>query len=139
VWGSAPNDIFAVGAEGAIFHYDGTDWTPMVSGLEDSGEYLNTVWGLSANDVYAPASTGVLHYDGTTWKPLAGVPSCEHFSVWGTAPDNLFVTNLCGVDHWDGATWAYMDPGGFVATELWGTGPLSLLANTGQSIYRGTR
>jgi hypothetical protein len=138
VWGSGPDDVFAVGDSGAVFHYDGSGWTPMTSGLEDSGEFLNAVWGLSSTDVYAAASNGVLHYDGTGWSLLPGLPPCEHFSVWGTAPDNLFVANECGVEHYDGETWAYMDPGGFV-TELWGTGPLNLLANTDGYVYRGTR
>ena len=29
IWGAAPNDVFAVGAAGAIVHYDGRTWTPM--------------------------------------------------------------------------------------------------------------
>ena len=138
VWGSGPNDVFAVGDDGGIFHYDGISWTPMTSGLEGSGEYLNTVWGLSSTDVYAAASNGVLHWDGVSWSPLPGVQECEHYSVWGTSPSNLFVANICGIDHWDGSTWAYMDPGGF-ATELWGTGPVRVLANSDGYIYRGTR
>jgi hypothetical protein len=138
VWGSGPNDVFAVGADGAVFHYDGSGWEPMVSGLEETGEYLNTVWGLSSTDVYAAASNGVLHYDGTEWSLLPGLPSCEHYSVWGTAADNLFVANDCGIEHYDGDTWAYMDPGGFVS-ELWGTGPLNLLSNSDGYVYRGIR
>lgn len=138
VWGTGPGDVFAVGADGGIFHYDGASWTQMASGLEGTGEYLNAVWGLSSTDVYAAASNGVLHYDGTSWSPLPGVLECEHFSVWGSAADDLFVANVCGIDHWDGGTWAYMDPGGF-ATELWGAGPLHVLANTNGGISLGGR
>ena len=101
VWGSGPNDVFAVGDDGGIFHYDGISWTPMTSGLEGSGEYLNTVWGLSSTDVYAAASNGVLHWDGVSWSPLPGVQECEHYSVWGTSPSNLFVANICGIS----GTW----------------------------------
>lgn len=138
VWGSGPDDVFVVGDNGAIFHNDGTGWSPMTSGLEDSGEYLNSVWGLSGTDVYAAASNGVLHYDGTSWTPLAGAQECEHFSVWGSAADDLFVSNVCGIDHFDGSTWAYMDPGGFV-TELWGFGPHHVLTNPFGAIARGSR
>jgi hypothetical protein len=138
VWGSAANDVFAVGDDGGIFHYDGTAWTPMESGLEGSGEYLNSVWGLSSTDVYAAASNGVLHYDGVEWSPMPDADTCEHFSVWGSASDDLFVANVCGIEHWDGSTWAYMDPGGF-ATELWGFGPRNVLTNSDQFVYRGTR
>ena len=85
-----------------------------------------------------PLEDCVLHWDGVSWSPLPGVQECEHYSVWGTSPSNLFVANICGIDHWDGSTWAYMDPGGF-ATELWGTGPVRVLANSDGYIYRGTR
>jgi hypothetical protein len=138
VWGTGANDVFAVGDEGGIFHYDGTAWTAMTSGLEGTGEYLNSVWGFSSTDVYAAASNGVLHYDGTSWSPLPGVEECEHYSVWGSSPNDLFVANVCGIGHWDGSTWADMDPEGFV-TELWGTGPHNVLTNTNGGIYRGRR
>lgn len=138
VWGTSATDVFAVGDDGGIFHYDGTSWSAMESGLEGSGEYLNTVWGLSPTDVYAAASNGVLHYDGTTWSPLAGAQECEHLSIWGSAADDLFVVNQCGIDHWNGSTWAYMDAGGFV-TEVWGTGPHNVLTNTNGGIARGSR
>lgn len=137
VWGSGPADVF-VGGEEAIFHYDGTSWTPMVSGLEGTGEYVNVLWGLSATDVYAATSVGMLHYDGTSWSPLAGAQECEHYSVWGSSSNDLFVANDCGIDHWDGSTWAYMDPQGFVS-ELWGTGPHHVLTNGNGGIYRGRR
>jgi hypothetical protein len=138
VWGSGPSDVFVAGDSGAVFHYDGAAWNPMVTGIENIEVYINTLWGLSGTDVYAAWSEGVLHYDGTSWSPLPGLPTCEHYSVWGTAADNLFVADGCGIQHWDGSTWAYMDPGGGV-TELWGTGPLSLLTNADGYVFRGTR
>jgi hypothetical protein len=138
VWGTGPDDVFAAGEDGGIFHYDGTSWSQMTSGLEETGEYLNVVWGLSSTDVYATASNGLLHYDGVSWSPVAGAEECEHIGIWGSGPDDLFVSNLCGISHWDGDTWAYMDPGGF-ATELWGTSPTHVLANTNGGIYRGRR
>jgi hypothetical protein len=48
VWGSAPDDVFAVGYDGVILHYDGAGWQPM----EASGGVasLCAVWG--------PAGTG---------------------------------------------------------------------------------
>jgi hypothetical protein len=32
VWGSAPDDVWAVGSEGLAFHYDGRDWLPQETG-----------------------------------------------------------------------------------------------------------
>ena len=31
VWGSSGRDVFAVGANGTILHYDGSAWSPMGS------------------------------------------------------------------------------------------------------------
>ena len=77
VWGSSGNDVFAVGKNGAVEHYDGKEWTSMVGGLNQfggTGNQMNGVWGISANDVYAADVYGtVLHYDGkTTWRVLTG-------------------------------------------------------------------
>lgn len=138
VWGSGANDVFAAGLDGSIFHYDGTGWTPMVTGLEGSGHVVTGVWGFSSTSVYAPYTGGVLHYDGTEWTPVADLPECPHFSVWGSAENDLFVANVCGIEHWDGSTWTQMDAGG-VATDLWGSGPRNVIANSDYYIYRGTR
>jgi len=41
VYGTGPNDVWAVGANGAVLHFDGNTWTPMNLG---NGETLNAVW-----------------------------------------------------------------------------------------------
>ncbi len=50
VWGTSADDIFAVGRNGTVLHYDGTSWTPMQSGTT---EILRGVWGASSSDVFA--------------------------------------------------------------------------------------
>jgi hypothetical protein len=35
VWGSASDDVFAVGEGGLILHYDGASWSAMASGVTD--------------------------------------------------------------------------------------------------------
>ena len=34
VWGSSGSHVFAVGAEGVIVHFDGTNWSAMTSGVD---------------------------------------------------------------------------------------------------------
>ena len=41
VWGSGGSDVFAVGAGGTIFHFDGNCWTPE----ERDHAMLTGVWG----------------------------------------------------------------------------------------------
>ena len=68
VWGSGPDNIFAVGDSGTILHYNGTAWTAMDSG---STSNLKGVWGSALNDVYAVGDSGIiLHYNGTAWRAM---------------------------------------------------------------------
>ena len=60
VWGSSPRNVFAVGENSVILHYDGNSWSRMESG---SDTYLLGVWGTSGNNVYAVGTNGtILHY-----------------------------------------------------------------------------
>ena len=64
IWGSADDNIWAVGTGGTAVHWDGRVWT---RATEDAPFALNDVWGRSANDVWAVGSGGViLHYDGSS-------------------------------------------------------------------------
>jgi hypothetical protein len=76
VWGSAPDDIYAVGFAGNILHYDGSSWQKMESGTTEN---LEGVWGFVLKDdqgkvtrreVFAVGQNGIiLRYDGTAWQP----------------------------------------------------------------------
>ena len=64
IWGSSDNDIFAVGYNGFILHYDGLTWSAMESGTTT---WLYGVWGNSRNNVFAVGDDGtILHYEGNT-------------------------------------------------------------------------
>jgi len=66
VWGSSSTDIWAVGSNGAMLHYDGSAWT---SAPAPTSRTIFGVWGRSASDVYAVAAGGaVLRYDGSAWS-----------------------------------------------------------------------
>ena len=80
VWGSAPNDVWAVGGSArlasgvpTLLHYDGAAWTSVeVPPLTPTGvRALFKVWGSSATDVYAVGQIGVaIHWDGATWTEV---------------------------------------------------------------------
>ena len=62
MWGSSGSDVFAVGEDGTILHYDGSGWSAMSSGTTNE---LYGVWGSSGSDVFAVGDGGtILHYDG---------------------------------------------------------------------------
>lgn len=82
VWGSAPDDVFAVGGFGRVLHFDGRAWSVMESGTT---RHLFGVWGSSAKNVYAVGQAGtVLHFDGAAWRAIE-LPfpvSTDLHSVW---------------------------------------------------------
>lgn len=95
IWGSAPDDVFAVGDGGTIIYYDGTSWTPMTSGTNNQ---LFGVWGSSSADVYAVGEMGtILHYDGAAWNPEAPLTTKTLCAVWGSGPKDVYFVGLDGV------------------------------------------
>lgn len=117
VWGTGQDDIFFVGVNGTIAHYDGTVVSAMVS---PTSATLYGVWGSGPSDVWAvggdPLRMGetdvVLHYDGSTWTQVA-LPDPAGgalFKVWGAAADDVWVVGQGGaMFHYDGAAWAAVD------------------------------
>jgi hypothetical protein len=66
IWGSAPDDLFAVGSGGAIFRYDGVRWYAMQSPTQLE---LRAVWGFGPTEVYAAGEDGILlRFNGSTWS-----------------------------------------------------------------------
>lgn len=74
VWGSASDDVFAVGELGRILHYDGNAWSRMPD--VDEAE-LMAVWGSGPTDVYA-----VGHVTGTNWRSISYYDGND----WGFQP-----------------------------------------------------
>jgi len=111
VWGSSATDIFAVGADGIILHYDGNPegtWSAMDSSITTNT--LNGVWGSSASDVFAVGDDGIiLHYDGNpegTWSVMDNsISSSTLNDVWGSSPSDVFAVG------WNGTILHYDDDG----------------------------
>ena len=64
--GTGPADVWAVGLEGSVQHFDGTAWMPSPSGTTDN---LRGVWALAPDDAWAVGAHGtMLHWDGMAWQ-----------------------------------------------------------------------
>ena len=119
VWGTSPCDVFAVGAAGAILHYDGLAWSPMTSG---TGNWLNGVWGTAHNDVFAVGYGGtILHYNGTAWSLMTSGTANELFGVWGSSHSDVFAVGVSGtILHYNGTAWSAMPVTGNLYS-VWGS------------------
>ena len=108
IWGSSAADVFVVGQDGAIFHYDGAAWTAMTS---PTTQNLRAVWGSAANDVFAVGDAAtILHYDGVRWTlnspgdpPGSSGESVQ--DVWGSSSSDVFAVSANRIYHFDGLSW----------------------------------
>ena len=128
VWGSGPTDVFAVGADGTVLHYDGETWSLQNSG---TSETLYSVWGSGPANVFAVGAGGtLLHYDGRAWSAQASGMSDYLYSVWGSGPADVFVVGSGGtVLHFDGQSWSALNTGNARwLSAVWGSGPRDVFA-----------
>ena len=104
LWGNSGNDVFAVGYEGTILHYNGTSWSAQNSGTTQD---ILSVWGNSASDVFAVGGNGViLHYNGTSWSALNSGTTTWLLGVWGNSGSDLFAVDINGsILHYNGTSW----------------------------------
>ena len=91
VWGSAPDDMFAVGERGTILHYDGREVSQLPTTVNTT---LFDVWGSRADTAWAVGAGGlVLRWDGVSWKELRGSVSTPRdlFAVFTATPGDVWV------------------------------------------------
>jgi len=130
VWGSGPNDVWAVGADVSSFgptptpnftilHWDGSTWSVSPLPTFDGTLYqpqLESVWGSGPSDVWAVGGSfagggEILHWDGSAWSFSSvalsdgGTILPTVASVWGSGPSDVWAVGPGLVLHWDGFTW----------------------------------
>ena len=99
-------DVFAVGENGTILHYDVSSWNPMTSFTFND---LVGIWGSSSTNVYAVGESGtILRYDGNQWNLIENVTNNYLTGIWGASSNDIFlVGSSCGTSsiplfHYDG-------------------------------------
>jgi len=112
VWGSSEQDIFAVGNDDTILHYDGNaelQWQRM--SVDNFHHILMGVWGSSGSDVFAVSLNGaILHYDGSEWSEMMGGSPNIFMDVWGRGGSDVFAVGST-VFHYDGTVWTEAETG----------------------------
>jgi len=123
IWGSAGDDIFAVGYNGTILHFDGAAWSITATG-GTKPVWLNSVWGSSATDVFASGANGtLLHYDGDSWSVLRSHTVRNLWDVWGLSASRVFCVGSNGtILNYDGVNATLMEsPVTSSLYSVWGT------------------
>jgi hypothetical protein len=125
VWGSGPDDIYAVGdgycfscpSGSSMFHYDGSNWSeinPLNSAPYTGDESYRAIWGSGPNDVYVVGYNGahtlIIHYNGIEWTQLdVNVPGILN-DIWGSGPNDIYVVGDNKLlFHYNGTSWRLRD------------------------------
>ena len=123
VWGTSSTNVFAVGTDGVIVHYDGVSWRNMESGVKSN---LNDIWGSSPTDIFAVGDKGaIVHYDGMKWGRMDSGTEEPLIDVSGSSATDVFaVSNEGTIFLFDGKSWriAEFDIGqNLVCWDAWGS------------------
>jgi hypothetical protein len=133
VWGSAPNDVWAVGTNGSALHFDGKAWVSLSSGTTLQ---LSGVSGSSSSDVWMVGGESIaVHWNGAGFENSLGEPDDELLGVWSGGEGHVFATGISAgiafLRHFDGQVWAgraltqagsLWDVWGNAATDVWAVG-----------------
>ena len=111
VWGADNHNVFAVGANGFVYRFNGSNWSPNAQGITQ--EHLFAVWGTSATNVYAVGTNGtILHFDSEVWTEIEELSDADLHGIWGTGPGNIYAVGANGtIVHFDGQAWTSQNSG----------------------------
>lgn len=104
VFGTANDNVWAVGFDGVIFHRGVSGWSQVESPVNAE---LHDIHGDSATDVWAVGNTSaVIRYDGQQWRPISGITSDTLHAVFASAPNDVWIGGSHRIYHYDGTTLA---------------------------------
>lgn len=127
VWASSPSDVWAVGDDAIIAHYDGAAWRRTIAG----SPFKSSIWGSGPTDVYVLSTFDLVHYDGSSWTEIDLDAGGGDGQVWGTSANDVWVmTDSSEISHFDGLRWETIDTFDFVGdlAAVWGPSPDDLWA-----------
>ena len=129
VWGSGPDDVYAVGScrffgppphtcADPIYHYSGSgDTWGRLTGGSGINKNLNAIWGASKSDVFAGGTDGAMfRYNGSKWASMTSFSTKTIQGIWGRSNSEVYAVDIEGtVGRYDGSTWSTDTPG----TKTW--------------------
>jgi hypothetical protein len=128
IWGNSANDVFAVGKNGTILHYDSDRWMSMSRMTNKS---LQSVWSNASDNVFVVGEDGIiLHYDGFRWTEMTSGTTNTLSSIWGSANNNIYAVGDNGTMlHYDGNQWMTINsPTANNLLGIWGRSENDILA-----------
>jgi len=126
VHGSGPDDVYAVGDQSVIQHYDGVGWkifeTPPPTFYP-----LYSVFAFSSDDVMFGGAWGdVFHWQGGSWttipNPLIG-SWASVAALWGSSSSDVYACmgGQSQVYRYNGSAWSRLSSD-YLCADVWGSG-----------------
>lgn len=120
-WGRAADDVWAVGANGTIVHFDGVTWqrepSPTAAELRALHGAGGRIWAVG---------DAVLRYENGGWSFESELETPPLHAVFALAEDDVWVAGEeSALRHFDGERWSSFDAAGSIETftALWGSAP----------------
>lgn len=130
VWGRSSRDVYAVGGNATVLHWDGEGWARVPTGA--SGD----LWWVNGREdggpIYFGGTNGmILRYDGGAFERMDTPGTGTVFGVWVAADDDVWAVGGFGAAagfawHYDGSAWTAVDLpdiGDRGLFKVWGTSP----------------
>lgn len=135
LWGSDTGNIWAVGAGGAMAHFDGSAWTSFSEGVD---MFVNGLWGSSTSDVWAVGTQGALaRFDGFKWSRMPTGVTTDLLAITGTQASDIYAVGAAQtILHWDGTAVSKLPAVSGVSSNanlfaVWASGPKDVWASGG--------
>jgi hypothetical protein len=115
VWGRSATDVWAVGNMAAVYHYDGTTWSLMDTGIPVmAASYMDlyAMGGTETGEVWAIGRSGqFVRFDGQVWTWGVSASLSDMLALWVRSPDDVWACGRNGsIQRWKrGAGWAQFD------------------------------
>ena len=109
LWGSSSDNIYAVGDENTILHYDGEAWNRLTIEDDNGSQAFTAVWGRDPANIFVIGqSSEIIHCKWNACKKITvsdEPPSLNR--IWGRAPDDAYAAGgRKQLYHYDGITWS---------------------------------
>lgn len=127
-WGSAPDDVWFVGAAAHVLHWDGAAFTQVLGNTAE--EAFSDVWASGPDDIWAihnGTTRPLWRSDGRTWtRSDLTAGGTRHYGavIWGAGKNDVWIAGNNFL-HYDGASFTAVPPNNQIRDPqgMWGSGP----------------
>lgn len=106
--GTSARDVYAVGWNATMVHYDGTTWSQTPSPWDEWSTNLITVAAAPGIAIAGGAEGLTLVNRGQGWQKFGALP--YYRDVWASSASNIIAVGSHGtIDRYDGTRWTSMD------------------------------